>query len=53
MSFMQVAAGGNIPFEINVVVEIPAFSDPVNIRWINTRSLDRGPLHGYCDAISL
>lgn len=29
MSFMQVAAGGNIPFEINVVVEIPAFSDPV------------------------
>jgi inorganic pyrophosphatase len=26
---MQVAAGGNIPFEINVVVEIPAFSDPV------------------------
>ncbi|WKJ89897.1 inorganic diphosphatase [Methylomonas montana] len=29
MSFMQVAAGENIPFEINVVVEIPAFSDPV------------------------
>jgi inorganic pyrophosphatase len=29
MSFMQVAAGNNIPFEINVVVEIPAFSDPV------------------------
>jgi len=26
---MQVAAGENIPFEINVVVEIPAFSDPV------------------------
>lgn len=29
MSFMQVAAGGNIPYEINVVIEIPAFSDPV------------------------
>lgn len=29
MSFMQVAAGGNVPFEMNVVVEIPAFSDPV------------------------
>lgn len=29
MSFTQVAAGNNIPFEINVIVEIPAFSDPV------------------------
>jgi inorganic pyrophosphatase len=29
MSFTQVAAGNNIPFEINVIVEIPAYSDPV------------------------
>lgn len=29
MSFTQVAAGGNVPNEINVIVEIPAYSDPV------------------------
>jgi len=29
MPFTQVVAGKNIPFEINVIVEIPAFSDPV------------------------
>ena len=29
MSFTQVAAGENLPFEINVIVEIQAFSDPV------------------------
>jgi inorganic pyrophosphatase len=29
MYFTQVAAGNNIPFEINVIVEIPAYSDPV------------------------
>lgn len=29
MSFTRVAAGNNVPCEINVIVEIPAFSDPV------------------------
>lgn len=29
MSFTKVSAGNNIPFEINVIIEIPAFSDPV------------------------
>lgn len=29
MSFTKVPAGNNIPFEINVIIEIPAFSDPV------------------------
>lgn len=29
MSFSHIVAGSNIPFEVNVVVEIPAFSDPV------------------------
>lgn len=29
MPFNQVAVGKNIPYEINVIVEIPAFSDPV------------------------
>ena len=29
MSITQVAAGKNIPYEVNVIVEIPAYSDPV------------------------
>ena len=29
MSYTQVSAGNNVPFEINVIIEIPAFSDPV------------------------
>ena len=29
MSFTQVTAGNNVPFEINVIIEIPAYSDPV------------------------
>lgn len=29
MSFSQVAVGNNAPYDINVVIEIPAFSDPV------------------------
>jgi inorganic pyrophosphatase len=29
MSFAKVAPGTNIPDVINVVIEIPAFSDPV------------------------
>jgi inorganic pyrophosphatase len=29
VSFTQVTAGNNVPFEINVIIEIPAYSDPV------------------------
>ena len=29
MSYTQVSAGNNVPFEINVIIEIPAYSDPV------------------------
>ena len=29
MAFVKVAAGKNVPYEINVIVEIPAYSDPV------------------------
>ncbi len=44
MSFAKVAAGINTPDEINVVIEIPAFSDPVKYeidKYSGTLTVDR------------